>query len=196
MVVTICEKFCPPGWERVKEEILSRKKTVRAGVEELFAMIPSSKKEAIVRYAQEVVRWRSGFPEFLQFCKDNGILFTVCSGGVDFFIEPLMAPYRKWIHKIYSLPSDFSGPTIRFTHPHGCETCGTCKAKIIAEYPKTISVLIGDSITDLHGAHHAKVVFARNGLQRYLDEDKISYYPFETFHDIIKTLSSFQGPHA
>jgi len=62
------------------------------------------------------------------------------------------------------------------------------------DYPGAIRILIGDSITDLHGSRHANVVFARNGLQAYLDEEKIDYYPFETFHDVIKTLGQFRGP--
>ncbi len=193
MIVTVCEKFCPPGWERIKEEILSRRKSVRAGVTELFAMIPSNQKDAIIRYAHDIVRWRSGFQEFLEFCKTNGLLFIVCSGGIDFFVEPLMAPYKKWIHKLYSIPADFSGPMISLRHPYGCETCGTCKVKVMAEYPDSIKLLIGDSITDLHGAHHADVVFARNGLKDYLDQDKVSYYPFETFHDVMATLKQFEG---
>jgi 2-hydroxy-3-keto-5-methylthiopentenyl-1-phosphate phosphatase len=107
-----------------------------------------------------------------------------------------MAPYKKWIHKLYSIPADFSGPRIALRHPYGCETCGTCKVKVMAEYPDTIKILIGDSITDLHGAHHASVVFARNGLKDYLDQDKVSYYPFETFFDVIKHLTSLRGAKA
>jgi 2-hydroxy-3-keto-5-methylthiopentenyl-1-phosphate phosphatase len=193
MIVTLGEKFCPDGIERLKKEILSRQKTVRDGVAELFAMIPSSQKDAMLRYAKDIVRWRAGFQEFLEFCKAQAIPFIVCSGGIDFFIEPLMEPFRPWIHKIYSIPSDFSGPTVALRHPYGCETCGTCKVKVMEEYPGTIQLLIGDSITDLHGAHHANVVFARNGLKDFLDQDKVSYYPFETFFDVLKTLDTFKG---
>jgi 2-hydroxy-3-keto-5-methylthiopentenyl-1-phosphate phosphatase len=193
MVITLCEKFCPPGWEQIKDAIISRKKSVREGVAELFAMIPSAKKQDLIDYAREVMRLRKGFQEFLEFCQANGIRFIVCSGGIDFFVDPLMAPYHKWIHKLYSIPADFSGPMIRLRHPYGCETCGTCKVKVMAEYPETIKILIGDSITDLHGAHHANVVFARNGLKDYLDQDKVSYSPFETFFDVMKRLSEFTG---
>src|SRR5262249_13193779 len=157
------ETFRPSDVNRIKEEILSRRITVRVGVAELFAKIPSNQKEAMIRYGQEIVRWRAGFKEFLEFCKTNGIRFIVCSGGVHFFVEPLLAPFAKWIDKIYSIPADFSGPTIALRHPYGCETCGTCKVKVMAEYPNTLKLLIGDSITDLHGAHHADRVFARNG---------------------------------
>src|SRR5687768_17399836 len=89
MIVAVCEKFCPPGWERIKDDILARRTPVRKGVADLFAMIPSSKKADIIEYAHSIVRWRAGFKEFLGFCQTNGLLFTVCSGGIDFFIEPL-----------------------------------------------------------------------------------------------------------
>ena len=105
-----------------------------------------------------------------------------------------MAPYKAFIDKIYSIPADFSTPTIILRHNYACETEGTCKVKVLDEYPGSIRILIGDSITDLHGARHANVVFARNGLQKYLDAEKIDYTPFETFHDVLKTLSQFRGP--
>src|SRR4029077_1001695 len=82
MIVTICEKFCPPGWEKIKEDILTRKKSVRQGVAELFALIPSSKKSEIIQYARDVMRLRAGFQEFLEFCKRNGLTLIVCSGGI------------------------------------------------------------------------------------------------------------------
>jgi 2-hydroxy-3-keto-5-methylthiopentenyl-1-phosphate phosphatase len=196
MVVTICQRFCPPGWERIKDDILARRLAVKDGVAQLFAMIPSSEKAAIIRYAQEQVRWRAGFSEFLTFCQEQGIRFIVCSGGIDFFVEPLMAPFLDKIEKVISIPSDFSGPTIQLRHTDACETCGTCKAKIMARYRNTISILIGDSVTDVHGAKAARLVFARNGLQDYLKQDGIAFYPFETFFDIQKQLESFKGhPH-
>jgi 2-hydroxy-3-keto-5-methylthiopentenyl-1-phosphate phosphatase len=194
MIISICEKFCPPVWKTIVQDILSKRKSVKDGVAEMFALIPSSKKEEILAFAQAAFRLRAGFPEFLAFCKSNGILFTVCSGGIDFFVEPLMASYKAFIHKIYSIPADFLGPMIRLRHPLACETEGTCKVKVMEQFPNTIRILIGDSITDLHGARHANVVFARNGLQDYLDEEKISYAPFETFFDITKMLSEFKGP--
>ncbi len=200
MIVKICEQFCPPGWETIKDQILSRQKTVRQGVAELFAMIPSSKKQEIIAYGKQVVRWRAGFQEYLEFCKANGIRFIVCSGGIDFFVEPVMAPFAAWIEKLYTIPSDFSGPMIQLRHPYGCESEGICKARVMAEYPETIQILIGDSITDLHGARAANLVYARNGLKDYLDQDKVSYHPFETFFEIIDSLKSFEGqpcqPHA
>jgi 2-hydroxy-3-keto-5-methylthiopentenyl-1-phosphate phosphatase len=194
MIIAVCEKFCPPGWERVKDDILSRKKTVRDGVAELFAQIPSRKSDDIIAYAKEVVRWRPGFEEFLQFCKDSGIWFIVCSGGIDFFVKPLLKPFQSYFHKTFIIPADLSQERIRLRYPYGCETEGLCKVKVMDEFPDTIKILIGDSITDVHGAHHADRVFARGGLKGYLDQDKVSYHPFETFLDVITNFHSCAKP--
>jgi 2-hydroxy-3-keto-5-methylthiopentenyl-1-phosphate phosphatase len=86
MIITLCEKFCPPGWERIKDAILARRKSVREGVAELFGQIPSNQKDVMTHYAHEVVRWRAGLKDFMEFCKANGLLFIVCSGGIDFFV--------------------------------------------------------------------------------------------------------------
>lgn len=194
MVISICEKFCPPTWRQVVEAILDRSITVKEGITKMFAMIPSSKGQDILDFAHKTMKPRAGFMEFLTFCKQNGIRFIVCSGGVEFFIRPLMEPYKEWIDKIYAIPADFSSPMIQLTPNNACETEGMCKVSVMEKYPDAISILIGDSITDLHGARKANVVFARAGLKKYLDEEKIPYYPFETFHDVLKQLSQFQGP--
>src|SRR5581483_439778 len=58
MVVSICEAFCPPAWKDVVRDILDRRKTVKDGVAEMFAMIPSSKKAEIVEFAERTMRPR------------------------------------------------------------------------------------------------------------------------------------------
>ncbi len=193
MIVAVCEKFCPPAWKEVARDIAARRKNVREGVAELFAMIPSNKKEAIIAFTADCVRFRPGFQDFLAFCRDNGLLFTVCSGGIDFFVNPIIERFQPWIHKSYTIPANFSGPMIKLSHPYGCDQCGMCKVKVMDEYSGAIKILVGDGITDVHGAHHATRVFARDKLKAYLDADGVRYHPFETFHDIIGTLSRFQG---
>ena len=64
MVVRICEKFCPPVWRTIVEEILAQKKTVKEGVAEMFALIPSSKKDEVLHFALQTMRPRAGFQEF------------------------------------------------------------------------------------------------------------------------------------
>ena len=60
-------------------------------------------------------------------------------------------------------------------------------------HPGVRRVLVGDSITDLHGAEHADQVFARGRLSGFLDQRGIPYQPFETFVDIKASME--EGIH-
>ncbi|HVO33209.1 MAG TPA: MtnX-like HAD-IB family phosphatase [Elusimicrobiota bacterium] len=196
LILQIFERFCPPGWETIARAVGERRKPVGEGIAELCGLIPSSKKDEIIAFAKGAIRFRDGFLEFLKFCRPNGLQFNVCSGGVDFFIQPILEPYTEYIDHIYSMAANLSGDRIRLQTTDSCDTCGLCKAKVMARHPGTIRILIGDGVTDVHGAREASLVFARGKLRGYLDQDGIPYQSFESFHDIIGALSRFQGkPH-
>jgi 2-hydroxy-3-keto-5-methylthiopentenyl-1-phosphate phosphatase len=137
---------------------------------------------------QRIVKFRQGFESFLDFCEASGIDFTVCSGGIDFFVNPVLAPYRERIKKMYTIPADLSGPMIRLRHTMTCGSCGLCKAMAMEEHPRSFKILIGDSLTDLHGAERADLVFARAKLKEILTQQGKPFEPYETFDEIRETL--------
>ena len=67
-----------------------------------------------------------------------------------------------------------------------CGDCGFCKIEAIENYPKEkfTRILIGDSLTDLAASKIADMVFARGDLIKYLEQEKISYIPFQTFYEV------------
>ena len=157
VIVAVWKRFGRPGWRETMEAILARRLSLKEGVARVFGDIPSAERQDIIDYTKGVVRFRDGFREFLVFCKEQRIDFVVASGGIDFFVAPIMAPFAPYITRMYTIPADFSGETIRLRRPYGCETCGLCKAEVMAEFPNTYRILIGDSLTDFHGAEHADV---------------------------------------
>jgi 2-hydroxy-3-keto-5-methylthiopentenyl-1-phosphate phosphatase len=202
VIMMIMEAFAPPGWKEITHRILEeRTLSIRDGVAELFRLIPGSKKDEIIAFVKEEVRFRQGFPEFLDFCEDRKIPFQVLSGGLDFFIEPVLAPYRERL-EIFCNGSDFFPEYIAVTTPHldldctGCGQCGCCKVKIMNEAPsETFRVAIGDSLTDLPMARRADWTFARHQLIRYCDEEQLPYTPYETFDDIRSALTERMVAH-
>ena len=157
---------------------------------EIFAGIPAGRAGEIVEHAEKVVQFRPGFPELLAYCRESSIDFVVASGGIDFFVEPVLEPYLSWISKIFTIQSDLSGESIRLLHPLGCETDGLCKAKVLEEYPRSYRIFVGDGLTDLHGALKADMVFARGQLAVILDQQGRDYGPFDTFFDVISGLAA------
>lgn len=197
MIITIMETFGAPGWEKIKDQILGQDITIQSGVGQLFAGISSAKKAEIAAYAQEVAVIRAGFQEFLDFCRDSGIDFWVTSGGIDFFVLPLLEPFQIE-NPIYCNASDFSGEQIEILWPNACDEhcdngCGMCKPTVLRKFPDDLfKVVIGDSITDLQAAKQADFVIARSLLLKKCEELSLPHAPFATFHDCIAVVKELQ----
>lgn len=198
MIISLMDKFAPAGWETVKDLILSQQVSVQEGVAQLFSLISSSKKEELIGYALDFVKIRGGFGEFVKFCRDNHITLLVTSGGIDFFVRPILSRFGE-IERIYCNESDFSGDTIQILWPHTCDGqcdggCGLCKPTILRKYPaeEYRRIVIGDSITDLKAARIADLVFARSLLLQKCEEEKLSHLEFADFYDVRKDIEQLQ----
>ncbi len=194
-IVAIMKHFNPPGWQPIVEDIVHMRKSIRQGVGEMFALLPSDMKGDIERYVLETAGIRPGFPELLDLCRQQDIPFYVTSGGIDFFLLPLLAPFDIDPSHIYCNGADFSGPHIRITWPYPCDEhcgtdCGMCKTRVIRSFPsaKAHRILIGDSVTDFEGAKLADTIFARSHLAERCRELGMPFHAYETFYDIIRVL--------
>jgi 2-hydroxy-3-keto-5-methylthiopentenyl-1-phosphate phosphatase len=194
-IVAIMKHFNPPGAEDILHDIYAKRKSIRQGVGELFQRLPASLHDEIKRFVLESARIRPGFAELLAWCKRTGTPFYVTSGGIDFFLYPLLAPFDIPKDHIFCNRSDFSGERIRIIWPHPCDAhcdndCGMCKTTIIRRFPQDrfFRILIGDSITDFAGARLVDLVFSRAQLTVRCRELGLPHMPFETFHDIVENL--------
>lgn len=194
VIVSLFRAFGPPGWEAVRDAIIAGTISVREGVGRLFAQIPSCRVMEMVAYARRIATLRSGFREFLEYCRVHGHQFLLTSGGIDFFIYPILEGVLPR-DQIYCNGSDVSGPTVRILWPHGCDEhcladCGMCKPSIMRRFPcaQHYRVVVGDGVTDLPAARLADLVIARDLLTVKCREAGIACEPFETFYDVMAML--------
>lgn len=197
VIMMIMEAFAPPQWRDIVDRILDQRTlSIRDGVTQLFHLIPGSKKQEIIEFVMENVRFRPGFEAFLDFCQAQDIPFLVVSGGVDFFIEPLLAPYRDKL-EIFCNQGVFTPERIDLIFPYEdatcqpCGQCACCKLKILDRYPREshMRIAIGDSLTDLGMSKVSDRVYARARLIDYCAEEGVPVHAFETFGDIQADLS-------
>ena len=196
VIVMIMEKFAPPVWEEIKDKILyERTITLKDGVEKLFSLIDSNKKNEIIEFAKKEAKIRAGFDEFLNFCIKEDINFYVISGGLDFFVDPVLEKYKDKI-KIFCNLGNFKSEKIKIDYKYLprncilCGECGCCKIEIIENYPKEEykRVLIGDSLTDLAASKIVDIVFARSDLIKYLKQEGTLYIQFDDFYEVKEKL--------
>lgn len=198
-IIDIMKEFAPPEWEPIKDQILSQQISIQEGVGKLFSLLPSSLKEDITQFATNQAVIRKGFKEFLQFTSEKGIPFYIVSGGIDFFVHPILEAYGPF-SDIFCNSADFSKVNIEILWPNSCDDicqngCGCCKPSVIRKLQGNdeYTIVIGDSITDLEAAKHADFVFAREFLAEKCEELEINYQKFEDFFDCINTIKKMKG---
>lgn len=196
-IIAIMKKFAAPNWEKIKDQILSQEISIREGVGKLFVGLSSRKKEEITKFAIENARIREGFSEFVEFARTKNIPLYIVSGGIDFFVYPILEKYGPF-EGIYCNHSDFSGEYIKILWPHTCDAlceneCGCCKPSIIRKLNKDediFKIVIGDSVTDLEAAKQADFIMARDLLEKKCSEWGLNYKGFTTFYDCIEKIKN------
>ncbi len=198
-IIAIMKKFAPSEWEQIKDDILGQNITIEEGVGKLFSLLPTSWKADITNYITEHAVIRDGFKDFIQFTKDHNIPLYIVSGGIDFFVKPLLHGLVEE-DQIYCNKSDFTDDFIRILWPHSCDDqctngCGCCKPSLIRKLTNAddYNIVIGDSITDLQAAKLANGVIARDFLVEKCVELGIKHHSFSTFYDVIDILEKEYG---
>ncbi|MBE4909514.1 2-hydroxy-3-keto-5-methylthiopentenyl-1-phosphate phosphatase [Bacillus luteolus] len=194
-IIAVMKKYAPPEWEAIKDDILGQNVSIQEGVGRLFSLLPSSSKDTIIHYLTESAVIRDGFKEFVAFTKKNDVTLYIVSGGIDFFVYPLLNGLVE-PEQIYCNGSDFSGETIKILWPHSCDDgcqngCGCCKPSLIRRLasPGDYNIVIGDSITDLQAAKLADHVIARDFLLEKCQQLDLPHTSFTTFYDVIDVVS-------
>lgn len=196
-IIAIMKEFAPPEWKSITDQILGQEISVREGVSTLFTLLPSAQQEEITSFVVEGAEIRPGFNRLLKFVDTEEVAFNVVSGGIDFFVDPILRPYGLKDSQVYRNESDFSGERIEIKWPHPCDEqcdvdCGLCKTSIIRSYSSEdyYRIVIGDSITDLAAAKLADLVFARGYLLEKCKKMGLRYQEYETFDDVITVLKT------
>lgn len=136
----------------------------------------------------------SGFLEFLKFCTEQDIPFTILSEGMDYYIERillnnnLVLPY--YANRLL-IADDKKSIALDFPYSDSeCTKCGCCKRNLLMNMTgdDEISILIGDGYSDTCVAHYADIVFAKKALASYCWKNNITYFDYVTFNDIRKKI--------
>ncbi|AIE59442.1 2-hydroxy-3-keto-5-methylthiopentenyl-1-phosphate phosphatase [Bacillus methanolicus] len=193
-ILSIMQKFAPLEWIKVKDQILAQEISIQEGVGRMFSLLRSGLKDEIVHFAVQNASIRPGFQELIDFLNEHDIPLFIVSGGIDFFVEPILEKFSPFAG-LYCNGADFSGENIKILWPHSCDDycsngCGCCKPSVMRklEGKGFYKIVIGDSITDLEAAKQADFVLARDFLKDKCKELGIAFESFETFFDCIKSI--------
>jgi len=181
--VAVLKKFTPELSAKLLPEIYARRVTLREGVRKMLESIPSSRYPEILEFTQ-TQPIRQEFVKLLDFLEFQGVPLVVVSGGLRGMVEIVLDSLLHRIHAIHAVDVDTSGPYIKVRCEYERGTELMAKAQVMSKYPAYEKIAIGDSITDLNMALQASIVFARDRLAEYLDEQHKTYIPWNNFLDV------------
>ena len=189
--VELLRKFSPPGLaDDLMAQMYAQTLTLRNGVTQLLESIPSDQYLNIIEFSKPHPI-RSGFPEFLDFLDDRNIPCVVVSGGIRVMVETVLDDFKSRLAGLHAVDLDGSGHYFKVIPTYAGETELVAKVNIMAKYEFNQSIAIGDSITDFNMAMAADLVFARDRLAKYLDEQGKSYVPWNDFFEIRDYLDQY-----
>lgn len=189
--VDLLKKFSTPGLaDRLMAQMYAQTLTLRKGVTQLLESIPSDQYLNIIEFSK-THPIRSGFPEFLDFLESHDVPCVVVSGGIRIMVETVLEEFKPRLAGLHAVDLDASGDYFNVIPNYAGETELVAKVNIMAKYEFDQSIAIGDSITDFNMAMAADLVFARDRLAKYLDEQGKSYVPWNDFFEIRDYLDQY-----
>ena len=189
--VDLLKKFSTPGLaDRLMAQMYAQTLTLRKGVTQLLESIPSDQYLNIIEFSK-THPIRLGFPEFLDFLESHDVPCVVVSGGIRVMVETVLEEFKPRLAGIHAVDLDASGEFFKAIPTYAGETELVAKVNIMAKYEFDQSIAIGDSITDFNMAMAADLVFARDRLAKYLDEQGKSYVPWNDFFEIRDYLDQY-----
>lgn len=187
--VGMLKEFTPQLSAQLMPQMYARTLTLRAGVRQLLESIPSARYPEILEYAR-ISAIRPGLGELIDFLDARGVPFIVVSGGVRGMVETTLnqAGLLSRVAAVYAVDLDTRGEFLAVHSEFEAGNEMVSKVQVMAQHPAIEQIAIGDSVTDLNMALAVPVVFARDRLSDYLDEQHKPYLPWQDFYDVRQAL--------
>ena len=153
-------------------------------------------EEEYLEFMLKEVELAQGFYEFYKTAKSKNIPLAVVSGGFANGIVPFLNQYGIKGMDVYANKLNFEGETVTIEYYHNIDdccdigSCGNCKVMHYERYKNEgyKVIFIGDGITDRSVASKADIVFAKDGLLKYCNDNNLNCIHWNDFDDISKFI--------
>lgn len=194
----ILEAYADPEWVQIEEEWKRGRMGSRECLIAQMALVRATRAE--IDSLLDDIAIDKGFVPLLQTCSARAVPVHIVSDGFDYCIQRILS--RPSLH----LAEHLEGMQIVSSHlapqgdrwnvdiaslsPSCIHGCGTCKPATMERLTTTgrPAIFVGDGLSDRYAAARADLVFAKDDLAAYCDQQTISYTPYESLVTIAQRL--------
>ena len=131
------------------------------------------------------------FHKFVEYCNKQNFKLFILSDGFDYYINLILKREKLEYLPVYSNELSINEknkliPSFPF-YDSGCSSSANCKRNHIINNSADdeYTVFIGDGNSDKYTIHFCDFIFAKDDLLKYCERERISYFPFNNFDDVI-----------
>jgi len=180
--------------KKIVEDLLSDKISSRECWESLCesALITYKNEFDEIILAQEI---EPTLNQFVDYCEENKFQLFILSDGFDYYIEKILKRENLSHLKVFSnkLILNDEGKLIpSFPYYNAdCRSSANCKRNHIIENSgeDDYTVFIGDGNSDIDAIQYVDFIFAKDDLLKYCEVQRITYFPFKNFDDVILRMN-------
>ncbi len=189
--VLLREEYACGDWQKIDSDYLQGHITVEQSNKLQFALIKEP-KERLQEFVRQHIELKPGFVEFVRYCQESAIHFTIVSSGLDFYIEPVLVEIGMPDLELHCGQTSFSrgGIDVAYYDPVGNIVNEGFKKKYLTWLKEqgTDIIYLGDGLSDLEAACQADHVFATGHLLDLLDIHSIEHSAFSDFYDVQRQI--------
>ena len=132
---------------------------------------------------------------FVEYCEANSFEIFILSDGFNYYIDKILRRENLSRLKVFSnkLLLNDDGKLIPYFPYYNadCRSSANCKRNHIIENSgeDDYTVFIGDGNSDIEAIQYVDFIFAKDELLKYCEIQRITYFPFKNFDDVITRLS-------
>lgn len=179
--------------KKIVEDLLTNKISSRECWESLCGSVSILNKTEFddFIFSQEI---EPTLHRFIEYCEANGFELFVLSDGFDYYIEKILKRENLNRLKVYSnkfLLTDDGRLIPSFPYYNAdCRSSANCKRNHIIENSgeDDYTVFIGDGNSDNDAIQFVDFIFAKDDLLKFCEVQRITYFPFKDFDDVIVRL--------
>lgn len=196
----VLEALADPAWREFESRWVAGEITAAYCMRRQVELIGGSKAE--LDTVLDGARLDPGFLAFASWCERRGLLVSIVSDGVDYFITRILA--RHGLDHLPVVANRLTGEpgAWRLEQPWSREGCaagsGVCKCSVTEPWAPELrtTVYVGDGRSDFCVSGRADVLFAKGALAQYAAARSQPFLPFDTFDDVTRALAQRLGDPA
>ena len=138
------------------------------------------------------------FKGFVEYCSNNEMDLKIISDGFDYYIQQILdnqnLGHLEYSANILLFNADNKlEPVFPFAQ-EDCKCSANCKRNYVLDNSsdEDYTVYIGDGQSDTCPIQYCDFIFAKGSLLKFCEINRITYFPYSSFDDVIKKLDELK----